>query len=433
MTFINNFKGFVFFWKGLQAANREMWVSVQVLLVLTLVLSVPLYLFEHAAQPGVYKSLWDSIVWSFMGYLGNPGKFACGDPITIPGRFLWIIISIIKLALFAIPAGLVANGFRAAMAKDKREEDLKNYRERLTKAFQTKQCRYTKYQVVPRFRSVVDVQAVQQLDTKDIIDAVNSGANFRLCNLAATQNVSDYPVDKLVIEHFPVTEGVPYGCKINRGSNVTIVSTSSVNEAGIGNFAYYIAKFGNFNYISKEKEVNLEEPTSFYVINDPEDEKSNAAQFIRDIKDLSKGKASWTIFMISASGAEEPEYPTHFHFIYGAKIGDEGYDDPNLTIIDKASFDSFYQNLSQKLESDFGYLSDRHRYHSGAGKKNIARRIDGGIDTNAFTLRTAFKVSIWDDRNIIIAKNIAVSIKEYLAHEEFVESESWKQKTYGYN
>lgn len=432
MDWKNYFKGFVFFWKGLQAANREMWVSVQVLLVLTLVLSIPLYFFEHAAQPDAYKSLWDSIVWSFMGYLGNPGKFACGDPITIPGRSLWIIISIIKLALFAIPAGLVANGFRAAMAKDKRAKELINFRERLTKAFQTKQCRYTKYQVVPRFRSIIDVQATQQLDTKDIIDAVNSAANFRLRNLATTQNVSDHPVDKLVVEHFPVTEGVPYGCKIDRGSTITIVSASSVREAGIGNFAYYVAKFGNFNYISKEKEVNIEAPTSFYVVNNPEDEATNVAQFIRDIKSLSKGKESWTIFMISASGAEEPAYPTHFHFIYGAKKGDEGYEDPNLTIIDTASFDNFYQDITQKLEIDFGYASDRHRFHNGAGKKNIARRINGGIETNAFTLRPSFMVTVWDDRNTIIAKTIADSIKQKLAHEEPLECDSWKQKTFGY-
>lgn len=426
------FKGIRFFWKGLKAAKTDMWASLQVLVIATFLLGTILYFVEHNAQPEIYAKWYDPYVWGFMSYLGNPGHFSPGEPITMLGRFIAIIISVIKILIFAVPAGLVANGFRAAMAKDKRTRELQGFREQLIKAFQTKQCRYTKYQVVPKYKSVVDVQAQQKLDTKDIIDAVNDGANFRLHNLAATQNVSEHPVDKLVIEHFPITEGVPYGCRINRNSKVTIVSPCSVNEAGIGNFAYYIALFGGFNYVSKEIEVDADNPTSFYVIDNPTDEKSNVAPFIRDIKELSKGEKSWTIFMISASGAEEPAYDTFVHFIYGAKKGDEGYDDPNLTIMDKDRFEAFYRDISSKMENEFGYGSDRHRYHTGAGKKNIARKVGGGTETNAFTLRPAFKLTIWDDRSILMAKTIAESIKENLEEELFQEKDEWKVKRNGY-
>lgn len=426
------FKGFVFFWAGLKAAKKEMWVSVQVLLVLTLVLAFILYFVEHTAQPDKYANPWDSIVWGFMSYLGNPGKFSPGEPITMCGRSIAIIISIIKILIFAVPAGLVANGFRKAMADDKRAKQLDKFRTRLTKAFQTRQCRYTKYQVVPRYRSVVDIQATQQLDTKDIIDAVNDGANFRLRNLASTQNISEHPQDKLVVEHFVTTPGTSYGCCIDRHSKITIVSTSSVAEAGIANFAYYIALFGGFNYVSKEVEVNPDEPVSFYVVNNPEDEDSNVAAFIRDLKRLARDNQSWAIFLLSASGAEEPAYPSHFHYIYGAKRGDDGYTDPNLTIIDTVKFDDFYQALSTNIETDFGYTSDKHRYHTGAGQKNIARRIGGGKDVNAFTLRVAFGVTIWDDRHIAIAKAIAQAMKTKLAGEEFAENDAWKVKQFGY-
>ena len=414
MDIRETFKGFRYFWKGLVAAKREMWVSLQVLLVLTFVLSIMLYAVEHVAQPDNYSSLWDSILWSFMSYLGNPGKFAPADPITITGRLLWIIISMLKIAIFAIPAGLVAKGFQDAFAKEKREKQLILIRSRLEKAFRPRQCRYTKERTEPRYVSVVDIEAKQHIDLKDIMDAVNDGANYRLRNLATTQNASEHPQDRLVVEHFPVTESAPYGCKIDRQSKITIVGTSNVHEAGIGNFAYYVAELGGFNYVSKEVEVDEDNPVSFYVVENPEDEASNCKRFIDDVKSLSRGKDKWVIFFISTSGAEEPAYPTHFHFIYGAKKGDEGYTDTNLTICDTQRFDSFYQQLTTQLQSEFGYESDRHRYHTGAGKKNIARRIGGGTDTNAFTLRTAFKVTAWDDRNIAIAKTIAENIKSSL-------------------
>ncbi len=414
MELKKHFKGLLFFWKGLKAAKTDMWASLQALVVVTLVLGTILYFVEHAAQPDVYAHWYDPYVWGFMSYLGNPGKFSPGEPITMVGRSIAICISVIKILIFAVPAGLVANGFRAAMAKEKRASQLAEIRNRLNKAFRPRQCRYTKERTEPRFVSLVDIEAKQHIDLKDIIDAVNDGADFRLRNLATTQNVSEHPQDRLVVEHFPMTEGVPYGCLIDRQSDITIVGTSNVHEAGIGNFAYHVAALGGFNYVSKEIEVDEDNPVSFYVVENPDDELSFCKRFVDDVKSLSRGQEKWVIFFISASGAEEPAYPTHFHFIYGAKKGDEGYSDPNLTICNSERFDAFYQHLSSRLQSEFGYESDRHRYHTGAGKKNIARRIGGGTDTNAFTLRTAFKVTVWDDRNIAIAKTIAESLRQEL-------------------
>lgn len=416
MNFKETFKGFRYFWKGLVASKREMWVSLQVLIAVTLVLAVLLYWVEHPAQPDNYRNLWDSILWSMMSYLDNPGKFAPADPITFVGRILWIVISILKIAIFAIPAGLVAKGFQEALAKEKRAKQLKCVRKRLERAFRPVQCRYTKLKVEPRYVSVMDVQARQQIDVKDIMDAVNDGADFRFCNLATSQNVEEHPQDKLVIEHFPIKNGerTAYGCKIDRGSNITIVGTSNVYEAGMSSFSRLVAKLGEFNYVSKEWEVEVDNPVSFYVVANPNDEKSGCKAFIEDIKSMSRGKNKWVIFLISASGAQEPAYPTDIHFIYGAKKGDEGYDDPNLTICDVQRFDAFYQSLSAQMQSDFGYESDRHRFHRGDGKKNIARQIGGGQETNAFTLRPSFKVTLWNDRNVEIAKTIAETIKEKL-------------------
>ena len=48
--------------------------------------------------------------------------------------------------------------------------------------------------------------------------------------------------DSFVVEHFPINRS--YGCCINRGSNVTIVSPSGVTEIGVSWYAYYLAKLG---------------------------------------------------------------------------------------------------------------------------------------------------------------------------------------------
>lgn len=402
------------FIKAFSNTKHEMLVSLCIVLVLTFALSLLFYVAESVAQPDVFHDYVDALIWAYTRYIDGGDAVFDGNPVTITGKTVASLLGIVGIAIVAIPAGLIGSGFIDAIAEERRKKELEEIRKRLTKAFRPRQCRYTKERTEPRYVSVVDIEAKQHIDLKDIIDAVNDGADFRLRNLATTQNASEHPQDRLVVEHFPVTDGVLYGCRIDRQSNITIVGTSNIHEAGIGNFAYYVAELGGFNYVSKETEVDEDNPVSFYVVNDPDDETSNCKQFIDDIKALSRGKDKWVIFFISASGAEEPTYPTHFHFIYGAKKGDEGYTDPNLTICDTQRFDAFYQNLTSQLASEFGYESDRHRYHTGAGKKNIARRIGGGAETNAFTLRTAFKVTVWDDRNIAIAKTIAECINEKL-------------------
>jgi hypothetical protein len=61
--------GFRFFFKGLKNSKDEIWVSIQLIVILTIFFSVILYVAEHIAQPDVYANFWDSLLWSFTSYL----------------------------------------------------------------------------------------------------------------------------------------------------------------------------------------------------------------------------------------------------------------------------------------------------------------------------------------------------------------------------
>ena len=143
------------------------------------------------------------------------------------------------------------------------------------------------------------------------------------------------------------------------------------------------------------------------------------------------------IFILSASGGQEPVYPTLFHYIYGDKKGDDGYDDPNLTIIDTESFENLYQSLSQSFIDNYDFKSDKHRFHAGTSPRNVARKINGGVDRNAFTIRIAWSVTCWDFRYLEIAKLMAENINQHLLKVEQpeVDEELKKRvvgKDYGY-
>ena len=297
MDYKKQFKGIQFFWKGLKSAKEDMWASVQMLFIATIVLGVLLCIVE----PNFHW--YDGFLWSFMKYLGNPGKFAPDDPVTIVGRYIWIVISVIQILIFAVPAGLVANGFREAMAKDKREEKLNKFRKRMHKAFRRRANKtlreylntlpdkggekFKSLNFVPRRCTVAKMQVRQGMSLQDIIDTALKFPEFRLKTLASAMDEEDAVDYRFVVEMSPINR--PYGCCINRNSRVTIVSTSGFDEVGTSWFTYYLAKFGGFNYISKEVEIDSDELDSFLNMSpEPLFDKNNRSFYEGDEKKFKK-------------------------------------------------------------------------------------------------------------------------------------------------
>ena len=125
--------------------------------------------------------------------------------------------------------------------------------------------------------------------------------------------------------------------------------------------------------------------------------------------------------------------PSQLHWIHGAKRGDSGFADPNITVRDTVAYGNLYKACETMAQEKFGYKSDSQEYHSGSGKMNIGRHVDGGKgEVNAFTLRMAFEVTVWDDRRIAIAKEMALLMCRHLAGKELEESNDWKVKGIGY-
>jgi voltage-gated potassium channel len=298
------------------------------------------------------------------------------------------------------------------MEKDEKAgKDIANIA-KLKAAFRHVQDRYTKYITVPRYVSVTDIQAKYRLAESQICNAVNASQNFRVRNLASAVPVDEKPVDKLVIETFPLN--TPYGCCIDRGSKVTIVATSNVSEAATGTFAYYLAKIGGFNYVSKEIELDVLNPVTYYNIVD-EHADENLSHFLDDINRLANAEDHWVIFILAASGGQEPEYLTQFHYVIGKAKGDETYNDPRITIKDIQVFDALYKDLSESTAQQFDLQSDCQKYHTGTSPKNIARHI---ACPNAFTIRIAWSVLCWDYRYLQIAQTMAKSIRKHMAINE---------------
>ena len=398
---------------------KEMFISLQFLVIVTLMLSFVLFFYEHAVQPDVYNNGLKSVLWAFAQYIGDPGGFADTPPMTFAGRIIACIIGLLGIALFAVPAGLIGAGFSEAMTEELHKEVTTKNISKLKTAFERKLDRFTGIQVIPQHLSICDVQARMGMKTDDIFDAVESANCFRLINLAVTQTIDEHPQDKLAMEYFPVNR--PYGCCIDRGSKVTIVSPSSLADPCIGNFSYHLAMMGGFNYISREI-GELRPYRSYYSFKDRYNHDENLPLYMEDLEKLTSREGSWTLTLMVASGANEPAYPTMFHFSAGGEKGDERFEGDNLIVEDMESYKDFYEHLSARLYERYEMASDHQRYHNVSSPNIFARKYEEGKGSaNNIVLRIAWSACLWDSRRISIAKTIADTLNQHFESDTYKE------------
>jgi voltage-gated potassium channel len=265
----------------------------------------------------------------------------------------------------------------------------------------------------------------------DIFDAVEASNCFRLINLAVTQTIDERPLDKLAVEQFILNR--PYGCFIDRGSKITVISPSSLIEPCIGSFTYYLALIGGFNYISREV-GQLRPYLSFYSFPDRYNYVEHLPEYMDDLEKLTSREGSWTITPLVASGANEPNYPTIFHFSAGGPKGDERFEGENLIVKDMAKYKAFYDDLTAELAEKYDMGSDHQRYYDVSSPNLFARNYkeNRGCENN-IVMRVAWSACLWDSRRIAIAKTIADALNRHFESDVAKEySPDLKTKKIGY-
>ena len=425
-------KSFRILGDAIKSKKEELAVSMAFLSILTVILSFLLYFAEHTAQPELCENGWKTMVWAFAKYLGDPGKIADFPLVTVWGNIIAIIVGVLGIAIFAVPAGLVSSGFIEVIEDRKKEEEIKKNTAKLRKAFERKLDRPSDFQIVPMFVSVPDIICRLKMSEPDVFSALENSTEFRLINLASTQTNDKHPEDRLAVEHFYSNK--EYGLCIDRESKITIVSPSSLVDPIIGNFAYYVAKIGGFNYVSREL-GEMRPYKSYYLINDM-DTTPGLKAFMDDVDELASRRHGCCITLLAASGDSEPEYPTQFHFCCGGKKGDESIDSETMFFInekDKTRFVDMYNDLSEQLKSEFDIDSDIQRYHDSSSSKVYIRHLKHSKSFNSFIVRIAWSVMCWDTRRILIAKMLADSISKHYAGRIDPYSEELKKKGIGFS
>ena len=407
--------------------KAELAVSLQFLCIITIILSFLMFFVENKEQPEVYNNGWKAIVWAFNQYIKDPGGFGNMPPITTIGRLIACAIGILKIAIFAVPAGLIGSGFIQAVNAERERNNLKTISEKLHMAFERKLDMHTGLYLSPISLPFANVQASQGLAEADIFKVVDISDDFRVVNLATTVPSDRMAPDKLAIEHFVLNR--PYGCFINRGSKITIVAPSSSIDPAIGYYAYHLAKIGGFNLISRE--LGVSRPYRSFYKQTFKGDVAGLDEFMSDVNSVAAGADSWIITLLPSSGASEPEFPTQFHIEYGGEKGDETFGSNDPFVKDIAKADKVFRAIEEAMDS-YGKKTDRQRYYDTSSPDIYLRKLDNASQVNGFVLRIAWSVFLWDARKIQIAQTLAQVLKQEIEGSELPECPDLKIKDIGY-
>ena len=420
---------------ALREKRHMLSISMQVLIVITLVLSLMLYFCEHTAQPEAYSNGLASTIWAFAQYIGDPGGFAETPPITLFGRIIACLVGIMGIALFAVPTGIIGSGFTEAIEAQEKRERIEENTKKLECAFERKLDRVTGLQVTPPYRTIDDVRARMNMREDDIVDAVDAGACFRLINLATTIPLGRSDMsDRIAIEHFPCNR--PYGCCIDRNSSLTIISPSSMVDACVGNFAFYLSLLGGFNYVSREVGQKAPYKSFFLYAEGANEQEPGFAAYKEDITRLlhrttSDGNRPWGITVLVSSGAQEPTLETHVHLEIGGKKGDERTSGDDLFIRDEATYLTLREQLATALKP-FDMMLDHQRFHNSSSPNNFIRRMGLLECSNNVVMRIEWDKILWSSRRIELAAAMAKSLAQAITHTPVPPISSLPKKDIGF-
>ena len=431
------------FSRAYRATKREIFVSVGILVVLSVIFSILIW-FAEWKHPDY--SFGDALLWPFIKYIDDPAEIGVDPPMTVIGKIVGSLVGVLGIAIFAVPAGLIGSGLIDAMGEEKRDKELLECRERMKKSFKRlvnvslreylnnlpdgHPDKGRKFLFVPDMRPVTHYHVRNGMSFEDIMDTIKRFPELRLANTANAQNSDERREDRMVVAHFPINRS--YGFFVNRGSKITIVSTSSSIEVGTGWFAFYLAKLGGFNFISKEIEPDPDEIDSYYNLSSKpkvngmtraeleensktnkkllkimEIKEKNRSDFIADLKSLCQGDDSWLIFNLTMI-MNSTSNTASFHFAHSADDGSNSTINPDQM----ASFNQMIEKFKHTMNEEFNLdVSQNMRFP--LSKTFIGYRLkDEGCRFNSFMLRTGGPVVIEDSRKYIVLYRMAKILGE---------------------
>jgi voltage-gated potassium channel len=249
----NDYSPYLLLRKSILNKKEELLITFFGSLITLIICSYLIYFIERNAQPGALNSISPSMKWAF-GVLTNSGTEGF-RPITMAGKTLHIIMTVIGVLVIGLPLGIITGGFISEIEDAKKNITLRKNAGIIIKAF----AREPKIKIrnhatslqLPSEARWIDMDHMSakiQFAPNEIFEIVRSSNQLRI--RACKQTKESVFEDNLIVEYFPSNE--KFGVKTLRNSHIHILATQNYSDHGIGHYSRILAETTKANYYSNE-------------------------------------------------------------------------------------------------------------------------------------------------------------------------------------
>ena len=381
-------------WAACKNKAGEIRVAASLFLFLIALLSMFLYAVENPAQPENFSSFFSALAWSCAKLIQGIGGYAEFTPTTLPGQILATLCGISFIAVFAIPAGLVASGFMDEIAERKKRKGEETIRATLHAAFMAENLSAhirakEKYRISGPRQGLTLNDVIYRLfiPHDDLIAAVRNGEGFQI------KNYRWEGVERIAILRFE--ENCPYGTFLDRGSPISIISTHSGDQAFMGHFTARLADALNANYLSSEKyfdgsllpefRLQLRERVS-YPDNAP-DESPIAELFKADLAKIVR-PSSLAVYILAAASNKEQA----LHVLNGGSVGTVGFVRDNATCGCVDAVEAMLAGLRIKAEKELAFQVATHEAYGNERTDSLGHYLHRYLGADALCIHVSAKI-----------------------------------------
>lgn len=394
-------KSFDFIINATKNKKSELFISMQIVLLFTFVLSVLLFFVENKVQPENFNSVTDALIWSFSKYIGDIAGYGDFMPLTVTGKILATAVGILSIAIFAVPAGIIASGFVEEIEAAKKLNEVNHTQQLIERSFVAKPNPILGIPVPPRKRSIPQIQARLTLTEPEIFEAVRNSDHLRIIWDKSDPKSQNF--DLIVVENKLINS--PFGFHDNtKKSKIRIINPLGKGERAISHFCQSLSQIGGFQIVSNEvfSGGDFEPHTRHRLdINEAFNNEDLFVQLPSAAKEFCNASTDeldsghWVIVFRSSASHRG----LNFHVTFGGEKGELSLNDVNEpTINDSIAFNNFLSEFSLQMQS-LDYKVGTHEDFKSTSSNLLHQYIRKQSKANVITIFVSIEILSGPDRN----------------------------------
>ena len=406
-------KSFDFIINATKNKKSELFISMQIVLLFTFVLSVLLFFVENKVQPENFSSVTDALIWSFSKYIGDIAGYGDFMPLTVGGKILATAVGILSIAIFAVPAGIVASGFVEEIEAEKKLNEVSKTQMLIERSFLPNMNQVLGIRVPPRKRSIPQIQARLTLTEPEIFEAVRNSDHLRIIWDKSDPKSQNF--DLIVVENKIFNTHFGYE-DVSIESNIRLINPLGKGERAISHFCQSLSQLGKYQIVSNEVFSGGDfEPETKHRLDISEaysneeifEQLPTAAKAFCNSCIDGVAKDNWIIVFRSSASHRD----LHFHITFGGDKGELKFEDiTSPTVHNSEMLSIFLNELAIQMKAINLNLGTHEDFRS-TNQNLLHQYIHKNTQANVITIFVSIDLLSGPDRiyyNVLKNLNIAL-------------------------